>query len=401
MSQQPKQDELHRLLKGEVLPAPDAQWAQALEQQVVDRAIELRHRRYRARWSFPSRWVIGSASAAACLVLAFIILFSGTEVTFASVQERIREADSMSFQTRIELVQTGSVNLLAETRSWADLGLGVRTDFTVLGQPIAQVILPSEGRSLFVDHMRRRYTPIEFPPQLDPERLRQLDPTSLVRRFGRIVSDAQPIKQVDTNLAAEVGFRIDGADLNLPEGSTIELWVDPSKQLPTRLVYRIRMNDRQVLRFTADRFLWQEPIDPALFAIDAPVGYVSSPVLRVPDPSEEAMLRTLRRLAGLSGGAFPSSDAAWWQNLAQIVVASRHAPLPAALGTGEDQRAYVGDLIAGTYFLISLYDRGAEPEYDGMGMRLGDADRVLMKWRLPGGATRAINGNLEPETLSP
>ena len=50
-------------------------------------------------------------------------------------------------------------------------------------------------------------------------------------------------------------------------------------------------------------------------------------------------------------------------------------------------------------FYTNLVKNGREPEYFGAQVRPGDAESVLLRWRLEDGGTRLVSGDLSTETL--
>jgi len=51
-------------------------------------------------------------------------------------------------------------------------------------------------------------------------------------------------------------------------------------------------------------------------------------------------------------------------------------------------------------FYRQLLVEDREPDYFGATVKPGDADAVLMRWKLEGGSTRVVYGDLRVETLS-
>jgi hypothetical protein len=377
---------------------PDPSWTDATRRRLLEHVSAKRRKRRRTT----AGWVAALAMSAAVLLMLMLLPSSG--VSFAGVQRSIERAQTIQCYSTLILVQDKVETSLSTAHSWADRDLGVRLDIQALGMPLAQFWLPRQGQPILVDHTHRAVVPIHLPDELDAQALLRFDPTTLVRRLGRVSSDIMPIPSDESSAQPnEIGFRVPAKAVGLSDESTLDIWVDTNTQLPQRITIHVPLNDRDALIWKLDRFTWYEPIQAGVLLVDLPTDYERIDPLVVPTPGEEPLVRTLGRYASLKQGRFPVTEMVAWESLAKMVLvalkpASAWRDLPEPMNNELGQREAIGDAIAGGLFCFQLQENGAEPEYFGARVRLGD-EQTLMRWRQPDGSTRLINGQLKSETM--
>ncbi len=348
-------------------------------------------------------------------VLVFMVLFTGSGTSIASVQRSIDRAHTIQFQSTLVLERDGHVIELSTAQSWADRELGARLDVQALGMPLAQFWLPYQGQPILVDHTHRAVMPMALPDTLNPRELLRLDPASLVRQIGRFAGDIQPIAVDESTSPTLVpgnnhgdtdnlrGFRLSAASMGLSDDSMLELWVDITTLRLTRVYARVPSGKNEMVVWTLDQFKWDEPFDVGKLMLDIPTDYERIDPLVIPMPGEQPLTRTLARLAKLDNGRFPTTQMLAWESLVKILTVSLRSSsswssLPEPLNSERGQREALGDVIAGGLFCLQLHDAGAKPEYFGKEVHFGD-QQPLLRWQQRDGRTRQINGKLEWQTL--
>ena len=159
--------------------------------------------------------------------------------------------------------------------------------------------------------------------------------------------------------------------------------------------------DGSVLTVACDGFQWDVPLDESLFDTSA-LQSDGEPVidLKVPPATEEALVEGLGIYVEFMKDSYPSA-----LNFVKIgmdfykMAGSMPNGQRPDWGEPQDMMQRMMPLYAGTLFYRQLLEDGADPEYFGPQVKPGDADAVLVRWRLETGETRVIYGDLHAETL--
>jgi outer membrane lipoprotein-sorting protein len=164
------------------------------------------------------------------------------------------------------------------------------------------------------------------------------------------------------------------------------------------------------MKFVATDFQFNVPLDDALFSLTPPPGYKRVPVkMDLSAPSEKDLLYTLRYWAEHArGGAFPPSlsplDLA--AGMSELTTAFRpETAAPPGVTTQavtDVMEAMQGPILEqsmrisrGFVFVMTL-DPKTDWHYSGKGVKLGEADKVIFRYKPVGSPTyRAIFGDLK------
>ena len=398
---------------------------------------------------------------AACILIAIVIFFSpGQKSAFAAALEHLRQArtivchvvTTMELDMRVDpelwKQKTGSSETPPgingpSTVTTEDVKLyisdehGVRRDRYEDGKLVMETFIadPEDPKAFYLYPVEEDYQHDQEVPEAFKKALKKgmpdLNYASLVSSPDRLLRGLQSwTSEADKELGedtidgrAVLGFEIAGEKVGFGPPLTdrsaenhAELWIDANTKLPVRLVFSyvtsvpplplspVPMSASWVIKTVYDDFEWDPNLPADWFKPDVPESYTERPAAPWPwedIPDEASLIESLRMFSEL-GGRYPHSLST--MSLCtdiSLVAGMAQARRIAAQQAGED----VSNLPSpdaswaqALYTYTFLWGMGLEPEYFGDTVKPGDADAVLMKWKLEDGSTRIIHGDLTAET---
>ena len=360
------------------------------------------------------RFTAATLAAAACILLAFTLFVGvGDNVALADVGQAIQRTKTMLCQVAVTIVG-GDLEQSFEGKSYLSAEHGSRTDLYSDGQLMMTSITPLDGPTVSGRPGGGAQFRISFADResFEPSQVR---PDDYIRRLQELTGQADRDLGSDIIDGREVtGFEIAGEKRGLvatsvPRGATAEavptrltLWVDSDTLLPIRYsVWMPGPEEGSVLTVVCDGFEWDVPLDDSLFDTSTLEGDGEPVVdLKVPSATEEALIEGLGIYVELMKDSYPSA-----LNFVMIGMDfyKKADSIPKEelpdWGGPQEMMQRMMPLYAGTLFYRQLLEGGAEPEYFGPEVKPGDADAVLVRWRLDTGETRVIYGDLRVETI--
>jgi outer membrane lipoprotein-sorting protein len=339
---------------------------------------------------------------AACLALVVVLFVSGgRQSAFASALERFRSAATIvcrvTSPTPLEIAglkieQSGKLYISAEygTRFEAyGAGILASVSYTPLDGPMVVVNPPARNYMVIDEQGRGAGVRDGARPDEFVLALRKLT-TEADRELGQITIDG----------VEAVGYEISGKTLGLGavDEARSELWVDANTRLPVRYVTEVPgMQPGTTLTLVYDQFEWDKPLDPQLFEPEIPPDFARLDAT-IPVLDEAALLDALAKFAELTG-RYPTT-----MSMPTIVGAlASETASRAAAGEELDQQTLVQESVeigAGCAFYQKLANNGHTPEYYGATVQPGDANSVLLRWKLDEHQWRVIYGDLSSETVA-
>ncbi|MCP3960454.1 MAG: hypothetical protein GY719_21630 [bacterium] len=395
---------------------------EALREQLMDalpeapprpRAAEPRDRR--RRWTsglapLPRRTAWAMAAAAAVAAAAFLFVGHGESVAFGQVARHFQNVETIvCHMTRT--ITGNDRPFEVDGRLYFSADHGSLATFYVEGLNVLTVWAPAGGPLVRVNHGRRpTYSVIQMSDD-DPDAPWRKGPGGHLKGLRSLTEDAGvPLAERLFDGRQVQGFEIPGDKLGLEDPTaSAEIWVEKATGLPVSytLTAAWPVPGQRVVE-TFDRFEWNTPLPAAIFEPSIPEGYTQVD-LDMPPADEEALVRGLRVFAELSGGSYPESLASYPESLSQVRVNKELETILVERYGGDDfdpssplyEEALQKIVTVGNAcrFYSDLVKGGREPEYFGAGVRAGDAESVLLEWRLDDGGTRVIYGDLYAETL--
>jgi hypothetical protein len=174
------------------------------------------------------------------------------------------------------------------------------------------------------------------------------------------------------------------------------LWVDVATGWPVQVTLDITIGDEQA-NFVGSDFQWEAQVDPEMFASVIPEDYKFMYTVNVGRlESGEQLADGLRYFAQLSGGKYPVKlTVADILGEVDNLVKAKSGDASFQLDDGQ-----IVNLKFGANHFDQLDDAGLEPAYYGETVTAADVDKVLLRWKLPGGQYRVIFGDLRIEDVS-
>ncbi len=279
-----------------------------------------------------------------------------------------------------------------------------RADIMMDGEVVVVNILPKDGPGISIDHATRTCY--------------HTDPAGSPRPVVTVISRlAQLSGKSDEDLGSKqiggveaLGFRIaaEKVDPN-SEGGSIEVWVDPTTNLPV-VVAELSEEPSRVGRL--ENFEWDVRLSPDLFDPKPPAGYATledggGALLMRAKPGSAAEIALIaaafKTYAECSDGRFPPA-VEFGQVIPQL---KERLGLPAKLDYSDPATAqheafrHFYPAFRGFHAIhVIQWKEGAEFGYLGATVGLNDADKVLLHWKLDNGDYRVVYGDLKSETLS-
>jgi hypothetical protein len=184
----------------------------------------------------------------------------------------------------------------------------------------------------------------------------------------------------------------------------ITLWVDIKTRLPIRLVEDVVKRSGTRFHEVTDDFHWNVAITGDDFPPIIPEDYTSigGDGLIFPASNEEATLEGLRFFSTLAN-AYPVSLSRPECHRVLGIELNEDGK-PAWNKYSEDEASKIArdmaTVEAPVLFFGKLTEEEKDPVYHGQTVQPGDADKVLLRWKLDGGQYRVIFGDLSTKTVS-
>jgi hypothetical protein len=358
-----------------------------------------------------ARAAIGLVSAAACIGIAVLVMsFVPGKSAFATAIEQFQKAKTIVCRISttspmpaglMKLEQTGKLYFSAE--------YGTRSEMLMNGVPMIISYEPPQGPATTVTPLTRSYTVVDY-QAVHQNGQPGNAPDSFIRALTKLKGEAsRELGRKNLDGVEALGYEIPGQLLAVGPGEGIrsELWVDAQTYLPVRYVAETPVPAMPMAGFKGgtiemvfDQFEWDTPLDPKLFVPDIPADYTRVDA-KAPAPDEAALVQALSNYAELTGKYPPAMEAG---TILTDFTAAIGARITSGLLRGEKapQKELMQKSVeigSGIKFYQKLATEGQSPEYYGKSVKPGQADAVLVRWRLADGQWRVIYGDLRVATI--
>jgi outer membrane lipoprotein-sorting protein len=355
-----------------------------------------------------ARATIGLVSAAACIGLVVLLMtFAGGKSAFAAAIEQFQKAKTIV--CRISSPTPASVGTMTfETtgKLYFSAEYGSRCEMSFNGATAMIQYQPVQGPTTSVTPLTRTYTVVDS-QAMDHGAPRDNGPDAFILALAKLKGQAsRELGRKNLDGVEALGYEISGEMLALghAEGVRSELWIDAKTYLPIRYVAEMPMAQIKggLYQMVFDQFEWDTPLDPKLFVPEIPADYTRINAT-MPAPDEAALIKALGNYAELAGKYPPTMDIS---SIVTDLSAAIGARMASALARGEkapDQQALMQKSVeigSGFAFYQKLVQEGLSPEYHGETVSPGQADAVLLRWKLTDGQWRVIYGDLRVETIN-
>jgi outer membrane lipoprotein-sorting protein len=357
-------------------------------------------------------------AAALLLALGGLVYFEsltsvGPAVAWADVAAKLRDARTLTYTTTIQgqaVPMTSRFWMKSPGRMRMESSNGFISIMD--GDPETQLFLDAPTKTAYFARPRKKRSDsggAKSAPPTDPkakarvtgkfvpgvqvvDRLREKDGKFEFSGFDNLRNLAnikgEPIGKKQIGEVEAQGFRI------LKNGISHIAWIDPKTRLPLVIEHTLHTGDKDVTIIMSD-FVFDAPLDDALFSLVPPAGYKVTEGPLVIATSEESFVELLRLYAEKSGGTFPPKLDDWADYDKQLQTDQYKKP-----GAATDPKflQLVQTVTRGLMFVLQNKDKYV---YRPAGIKLGDADKMLL-WYRPEGSDeyRVIYGDLHIGTLA-
>lgn len=346
------------------------------------------------------RITYGSACAAALVLLVFLTFTSSATVTFAQVAQNIASAKTYSVKLTMKMLGDDAPKNLPVSQTvharLPDSFRRVTQQEATDGKPMHNVNITHHDRpGIEIDHPTKSYRTI-------PPAKGVMPPLAMLEKLGQYSGKAQQnlgAKSIDGTKCS--GFEIDLREIDPDaDDGMLTVWVDTESMFPHQAEIRRNKPVPMVLKMTD--FVWNAPLDDALFDTTPPEGYVNK--TKPPEPIEvqvQLMVDALKLYAKLSGGNYPKVSQVYGDTV-------RDEMMKMAGFNGKMDKEWLQDpkfqeimgATRGFGRITVLQRNNPNSKFFGKTVTPKDTDGVLLYWQLTDGKFHVIYGDLRSESVT-
>jgi outer membrane lipoprotein-sorting protein len=294
-------------------------------------------------------------------------------MAFAEVAQKLRDARTLAYRATMQIAgQPAPVTSRMLVKAPALIRCEAEPDGSVT------VFDAARNRTLVLDPKSKSALLMEGPAPADGD---ATDMAAKQVEGLRKLAEAkgEPVGRRRIGDVEAEGFRV------RQRGQELLVWVDPGAKLPLRIDLTARVNDIEVTGSIGD-FQIDPPLDDALFRFEPPAGYTLTRGQNAAMGEDEAIAEMLRTYAEHAEGRFPPRLDDWVGYAKQ---------LPEGEFRGATNPKVVRLIQSIARVQVFLLERKGNYGYRPEGVKLGDADKILLWFRRKGSAGyRAIYGDL-------
>jgi outer membrane lipoprotein-sorting protein len=329
-----------------------------------------------------ARWAL--RLAAAVLLAVGLGTLAGTwllrpAAALAEVAQKLRDARTLSYRTTSQV--SGQLTPVVQRMLIKAPGL-IRAEAE--GGPTYTLFDASRNRTLVVDRKSRSALLLEGPAPAEK------------KTTDMAAKEVEGLRRLAESKGELVGRRrigkVEATGFRVRQGwQDLVVWLDPRAKLPVRVDLKARVNDMEVTGSLTD-FQIDPPLDDALFRFEPPAGYTLTKGENASMSEEGAITELLRTYAERADGRFP-------QRLDDWRAYSKQLPKDELVSITKPKVARLYQVMARVQ--VFLLEHKDEFGYTPEGVKLGDADKILL-WLRPKGSAgyRAIFGDLHAESVT-
>jgi outer membrane lipoprotein-sorting protein len=338
-------------------------------------------------------WFAGAAAAGLALLFGILVPIADSPSAFAQMTEKLRTITSY----RCTITSNDPTDAGLAKLFWAAPG-SFRSESYKDGKLTELQISPAGKPGIELDYENKTFRRLDAAMGVTA-RIMMLG--ELAKYSGQADRKLEP-KQIGGKQAPGFEVAVDKVDPDFSEGK-VRVWIDPATQLPAEVELVLNQGQKELIE-RMHEFHWDEP-SGAWFDAAPPKGFVEfQPV--VPRPSVEAITKaivlSLKTYAKYSGGKYPAAKFIYGDATSDELfkLAKLKSRLAHGIKEEADSKAYVdcSNAANGFGWINTLQRHNPDWEYNGKTVLPTDKDKVLFRWKLPGGEHRVIYGDLRAES---
>lgn len=392
---------------------------------VIDNALADKTKIQSAQFR-PSIWRIIMRSPITKLAMAAVVIITvglaiyyfageGTQRCCAWTQIADKVSQIKTCVYSMHLQQTGGPigqkGQQIESKVYISSDYGQRMETYIDGNIMQQMYIPADGNAMImVIPSEKKYMRMVLTDKARAKTKNQTqDPRTMVTQMvSGMTGEHKELGKETIN-----GVEVQGIEVNNPPAFVTiynnfigRLWVDVATKYPVRMEIEteIGTGEQKInILMVMDNFEWGEDLDPAIFEPNIPADYTTMGELKIPAQDEASAIEGLRLFAEMTDGHYPSQ-----MNVMTLTKESAEAygkKLGAAITKPSDEQtqqmmAEMMKFQAPVLFYTKLGRDGNDPMYYGKDVKTGDANTVLMRWKISDGTYRVIYGDLSAENVT-
>jgi hypothetical protein len=144
-------------------------------------------------------------------------------------------------------------------------------------------------------------------------------------------------------------------------------------------------------------------LDPAIFEPNIPSDYKMMTEVKLPAQDEASAIEGLRLFAEMTDGNYPSQMNVMTLTKESANLFGKKFGAKKTKPTDEQMQQMTAEMMkiqAPVLFYTKLGQDGKDPAYYGKDVNAGDANTVLMRWKISDGTYRVIYGDLSAENVT-
>ncbi len=295
-----------------------------------------------------------------------------------------------------------------ESKVYISSDYGQRIDTFVDGDVMQQMYVPADGNAMIsVIPSEKKYMRMVMTDEVRARSKNQMqDPRDAITKFM-----TGPFRELGKDTIN--GVEVKGIEVNNPPavrgvynnfiGRT---WVDVATEYPVRIEIETDIGtgaDATKMLMVMDGFEWGKELDPGIFEPNIPSDYKTMGEMKLPAQDEASAIEGLRTFAEMTDGHYPSQMTV--MTLTKESTEAYAKKLGAAIIKPSDEQmqqmtAKMMKVQAPVLFYTKLGRDGNDPMYYGKDVKAGDANTVLMQWKISDGTYRVIYGDLSAENVT-
>jgi hypothetical protein len=401
--------------------------ANDIENAVMDRII--REQAFKLRkanqdkqhvniWRLIMRNRIVQLAAAAAIIIAILVgiyFITGktpavTCCAWAKIADKVQQ-----FKTcvcRIHIQQSGGAvgqkGQQIESKMYISSDYGYRTETSLDGNVMQQMYMnPGEKAMIIVMPSDKKYMRMVLTDDYLPKMKSQMqDPRYALTRFM-----TGQFKELGKDVIG--GVEVKGIEVvNPPAVSGIynnfigRTWVDVATEYPVRIEIDTEIGtgaDKMKMLMVMDDFEWGAELDPGIFEPNIPADYTMMSEMKMPGHDEASAIEGLRLFAEMTDGNYPSQMNVMTLTKESAEAYGKKLGATKTKPTDEQTQQMTATMVkfqSPVLFYIKLTQDGNDPAYYGKDVTPGDANAVLMSWKISDDTYRVIFGDLSVENVT-
>ena len=375
-------------------------------------------------WRTIMKSPVTKIAAAAVIIIACSAAWilwesTGSGIALAEVLTRIEQVTGYTYQlksttTRQQLTGMRTYTVLVSKEHGIKMTI---TQADPNSQPKYETgdewyLLPQSNSIVIISHKKKTYDRFVYDGvELDFYKEQYNEPRAIIKQIlscehkslGQSIIDGITVEGFQTtDLAYGGGFFGEGNRAEDPKKVDVKLWVDVNTFLPVRLEEDVVTEKRGRIYEVSYDFCWNVIINQDDFEPNIPEHYrAPAGDIIINAFNEENAIKGLRLFTN-AFGKYPTSleQKALGEELKRLMPIDPNSYKELSDEERTKKTSELLSLVAPSLLYIKLLEENNDPAYYGETVKLGDADKILLRWKLDDDQYRVIFGNLSVKTIT-